>query len=175
MSGLGTSKASGSVFAIGTKKVIFTVCDAASNTSTGGFTVTVTNLEAVVTSGTVTRGTVTESDDHYYSSLPDLGAPEGNGDLSCAGSRWRRVWESAVSVTVSASNRMTVQSLAGFQSTFLVDRSKGVFTGSVVDLVTKQKTRLKGVVPQSQEKVLGFYVKDTGVGNWSLLPVSLPR
>ena len=96
------------MFAIGTTKVILTVCDAASNTSTGGFTV-------------------------------------------------------------------TVQSLAGFQSTFLVDRSKGVFTGSVVDLVTKQKTRLKGVVPQSQEKVLGFYVKDTGVGNWSLLPVSLPR
>jgi hypothetical protein len=76
-------------------------------------------------------------------------------------------------VTVSASNRTTVQSRAGFQSTFLVARSKGVFTGSVVDLLTKQKGRLKGVVPQAQEKVLGFYVKDTVVGKWSLLPVSL--
>jgi hypothetical protein len=68
---------------------------------------------------------------------------------------------------------LTVQSLAGFQITFLMDRSKGVFTGGVVDLVTKQKTRLKRAVPQSQEKVLGFCMKDTVVGNWSLLPVSL--
>jgi hypothetical protein len=79
--GLGTRKPSGRVFAIGTTKVIFTVCDAASNPSTGGFTVTVTNLEAVVSSGTVTRGTATEWEDHYYFSLPDSGAPEGNGDL----------------------------------------------------------------------------------------------